>query len=455
MEFLSSLFYFLIVIGILVNIHEFGHFFAARLTGMRADIFSFGMGKRLFGFNTRTGFTFGNLDDDFVYDGLTDYRFSLLPIGGYVKISGMVDESMDEGFIASEPQPYEFRSKNAFQKAFVLSAGVIMNFILAVFIYGFIMFSQGEKVVTETTIGYISQKSIAEKIGFEKGDQILAIGDKKITNWQEFLSGITLKNMDGVVNVGILRKNKTENIKVNADLVIKALSNKKDLGIDIGNQAIYFSEVLSLNVAGKAGMVKNDTIISVNNENIYSRLQFSDKIKSLKTKEMSVVYKRGNKLDSTKFKTGKDGLLGVYLASDYRGNIKDVNYGLVESASYGFTNSVDMINMIFSSISQIFKGNVDAKQALGGPIMIAKSSAQTAEMGWDSFLKFVAALSLSLALMNILPFPALDGGHLIIVIIEGLIRKELPIKVKMVIQQIGVVILLLLMVLIFYMDLTR
>jgi regulator of sigma E protease len=362
---------------------------------------------------------------------------------------------MDEGFIASEPQPYEFRSKNAFQKAFVLSAGVIMNFILAVFIYGFIMFSQGEKVVTETTIGYISQKSIAEKIGFEKGDQILAIGDKKITNWQEFLSGITLKNMDGVVNVGILRNNKTENIKVNADLVIKALSNKKDLGIDIGNQAIYFSEVLSLNVAGKAGMVKNDTIISVNNENIYSRLQFSDKIKSLKTKEMSVVYKRGNKLDSTKFKTGKDGLLGVYLASDYRGNIKDVNYGLVESASYGFTNSVDMINMIFSSISQIFKGNVDAKQALGGPIMIAKSSAQTAEMGWDSFLKFVAALSLSLALMNILPFPALDGGHLIIVIIEGLIRKELPIKVKMVIQQIGVVILLLLMVLIFYMDLTR
>lgn len=455
MEFLSSLFYFLIVIGILVNIHELGHFFAARLTGMRADIFSFGMGKRLFGYNTRTGFTFGNLDEDFEYDGLTDYRFSLLPIGGYVKIAGMVDESMDNEFVHTEPQPWEFRSKNAFQKAFVLSAGVIMNFILAVAIYGIIIFSSGDQVINSTKIGYISKNSLAEKMGFKSGDEILSIGDKKISNWNEVVQGLTIKNVEGNQTVSVKRNGENVNIEIGEGKIVKALANKQELGIDLGMQKIYFSEVLSLNAAGKAGLQKNDTVLSVNNEIIFSRNQLTDIVKANKQKPMNFVYIRNKKIDSTIVTTEKDGLLGVYLSSDFKGKITNKEYGIIEAGSYGFNHSVEMINMIFSSISQIFKGNVDAKQAIGGPIMIAKSSAQTAEMGWSSFLKFVAALSLSLALMNILPFPALDGGHLIIVIIEGLIRRELPVKAKMIVQQIGVVILLILMVAIFYLDLTR
>lgn len=455
MEFLSSLFYFLIVIGILVNIHELGHFFAARLTGMRADIFSFGMGKRLFGYNTRTGFTFGNLDEDFAFDGLTDYRFSLLPIGGYVKIAGMVDESMDNDFVNSTPQPWEFRSKNALQKAFVLSAGVIMNFILAVAIYGTIIFSSGDQVINSTKIGYISKNSLAEKIGFQSGDEIKSIGDKKISNWNEVLQGLTVKNVEGNQTVVVNRNGENVKLTIAEGKIVKALSNKQELGIDLGQQKVFFSEVLSLNAAGKAGLQKNDTIKLINNQEIYSRNQVTDIVKANKQKPMSFVYSRKGKLDSTTVTTEKDGLLGVYLSTDFIGKITTKEYGVVEATTYGFNHSVEMINMIFSSISQIFKGNVDAKQAIGGPIMIAKSSAQTAEMGWSSFLKFVAALSLSLALMNILPFPALDGGHLIIVIIEGIIRRELPIKVKMIIQQIGVVILLLLMVAIFYLDLTR
>src|SRR5690606_20370944 len=138
MEFLNSLFYFIIVIGILVFIHEWGHFIAARLTGMRAEVFSIGMGKRLFGWNRINGFTKGDLPKDWNGGNHTDYRVSLLPIGGYVKISGMVDEGMDNDLGETEPKEYEFRSKNALQKAFVLSAGVIMNFLLAVLIFSWI-----------------------------------------------------------------------------------------------------------------------------------------------------------------------------------------------------------------------------------------------------------------------------------------------------------------------------
>ncbi|MFI5237797.1 MAG: site-2 protease family protein, partial [Ignavibacteriales bacterium] len=119
--------YFAITIGILVFIHELGHFLAAKLTGMRADVFAIGFGKRLFGYNKKTGFTFGELPKDFDGEGNTDYRLSLLPLGGYVKIAGMVDESFDTKFTASEPQPFEFRSKNFWQKSFVITAGVAMN----------------------------------------------------------------------------------------------------------------------------------------------------------------------------------------------------------------------------------------------------------------------------------------------------------------------------------------
>src|SRR5210317_2434977 len=132
MEFFNSLFYFIIVLGVLVFIHELGHFLAARLSGMRAEIFSIGMGKRLFGWNKITGFTTGNLPKEWDGGDNTDYRLSLLPIGGYVKISGMIDKGMNNDIIETEPKSYEFRSKGALKKAFVLSAGVIMNFLLAV-----------------------------------------------------------------------------------------------------------------------------------------------------------------------------------------------------------------------------------------------------------------------------------------------------------------------------------
>ncbi len=140
MELFNSVLYFVIVIAILVIFHEFGHFLAARLSKIRVDIFSIGMGPRLFGFNKVLGFTFGSLPKNFDLNGFCDYRVCLFPIGGYVKIAGMIDESMDKSFVNSPPQDYEFRSKGTLTKLFVISAGVLMNVLLAILIFYFDFF---------------------------------------------------------------------------------------------------------------------------------------------------------------------------------------------------------------------------------------------------------------------------------------------------------------------------
>ena len=165
--------YFAITIGILVFVHEFGHFAAAKLCGMRADIFAIGFGKRLFGWNKLTGFTFGELPKDFDGQGNTDYRLSLLPLGGYVKIAGMVDESFDTKFANEIPQPYEFRARPVWQKVIVISAGVAMNLLLAWAIFWGANFFQGKQITKTTSIAYVEPNSAADSSGFKSSDQII------------------------------------------------------------------------------------------------------------------------------------------------------------------------------------------------------------------------------------------------------------------------------------------
>jgi len=193
--------YFAITIGILVFVHEFGHFAAAKLSGMRADVFAIGFGKRLFGWNKITGFTFGELPKDFNGQGHTDYRLALLPLGGYVKIAGMVDESFDTEFANKEPEPWEFRSKPTYKKIFVITAGVLMNLLLALIIFWGANFFQGKQVVETTSIGYVEPGSAADSLGFKSGDKILAVNDKKIDNWTEFDSEMVINIMGKDVDV--------------------------------------------------------------------------------------------------------------------------------------------------------------------------------------------------------------------------------------------------------------
>ncbi len=455
MEFLSNLFYFILVLGILVLVHEFGHFIAARLVGMRAEVFSIGMGPRLFGYHKRLGFTFGSVPKDFEYDDNTEYRVSILPIGGYVKIAGMIDESMDKDFINQEPQPWEFRSKKSWQKFLVLVAGVVMNFVLAVVIFGGIAFFQGQTLLKTTTIGAVAPGSLAEEIGFKPDDKIIKINYEDIGSWNEAIEYLTFKQMGKVKQIIVLRNNQQITLNGDGKKIIRAIADKKPLGLEPYGIRVVLQMVETLKPAGQAGLKKNDTIISLNETKIFGPAQFSSLIRENKQKEIVLKYKRLDSIYTVSLVPNEDGKIGVMLGGAVVGKTERITFNIFEAAYIGFNESINSIFLFFNSMGQIFNGNLSVKESVGGPIMIAQQASQQAELGVTSFLNFIALLSVTLAIINILPLPALDGGHLVFIVIEAILKREIKPKVKIAIQQSGIVLLLLLMAFVIYNDITR
>lgn len=452
MELLSSVIYFIIVIGILVAIHEFGHFIAARMTGMRAEVFSIGMGKRLFGWNKINGFTLGNLSDSVVLGDHTDYRIAVFPIGGYVKISGMIDESFDSDFQGSQPQPYEFRSKNALQKIFVLSAGVIMNILLAIIVFAGIAYFQGKSEFATTTVGNIDAGTIAEQIGLKEGDKVIAVNNSEVKTWSDFLNKITLKEFGNKLDIALVRDNSNINLSVDGARIIKALSSKQPLGINPGGIKISIEDISANSPAQKTGLLKGDTILAIDGVQISSLSAMQDNLKGKESQIIAIQWKRGNQILSDSLMTNEKGMIGIRMGF---GPIMSVEYSLFESIIIGFEESYNSFMLLIKSIKQIFVGNLSFKETIGGPIMIMDMAGEQASRGFSSFLNFLALLSISLAFMNILPFPALDGGHIVFAVIEGVLRREVSVKIKMAFQQGGVILLLLFMAFVLFNDVTR
>jgi regulator of sigma E protease len=451
---------FIAVLGIIVTLHEFGHFAAARLCGMRADVFALGMGMRLLGWNKITGFTFGKLPETWDGGGHTDYRLCLLPIGGYVKIIGMIDESMDTTQLKSEPQPYEFRSKNALQKAFVISAGVIMNFILAITVFFSLALFNGKEIHPITTIGYVEKSSVAEKFGFRAGDKILKVGTESVSSWEDALSEITIKDLGANRTVVVEREGRTQTLTTNGSEIINAITNKKDFGLLPLGVKILIAQVEPAMPALKAGLQANDTLISINNELIKGADQFMGIIASNGNKPLEFAFKRGNdEKHATVYPTFDDGQkryrVGIVPAILLQGDIVHRSFSFGESVSFGWNETVRQVSGFFGIIGKIFGGSVSFKNTIGGPIQIMRAAGKVAELGFSSFMNLVAMLSVSIAVLNILPIPALDGGHLVFIIIEAIIRREVPIKVKMAVQQVGMFLLLALMVVVLYNDIVR
>ena len=338
-----------------------------------------------------------------------------------------------------------------------------MNFILAVVIFGGIKYFQGDYKTLTNEIAYVYNDSFASKIGLMTNDKILKINGNKTGTWEDMMFGLSLDNFGNNLNIEILRDSSKKQISVNKEQITKLITNNKKmeagfnqaLGIDPANCVVVVTEVLSLEPAGRAGLQKNDTLLSINEDMITSSSQLVDLINK-NTGTLTLKFKRDNRLLNT-FVTPDPttNKIGVYTATIYIGDRLHIDYGLLESTKLGFNQSVELVNLIVTSFTEIFKGNIEFSSAVGGPIMIAKQSAKTAEMGFMSFLVFIANLSISLALINILPIPALDGGHLIVVIIEGIIRRELPTKAKVIIQNIGMILLFAFLIFVVYKDIMR
>jgi len=433
MTILITIFYFIVTIGILVLVHELGHFLAAKFFKMRVDTFSLGFPPRAFGKKI----------------GETDYCVSWIPIGGYVKIAGMIDESFDTEFLNKEPQPWEFRSKPKWQRAIVLSAGVLMNVLLAIVIFWGIIFYQGKTIHPTTEIGYITPNSSAAKAGFHVGDQILSINDHPMKQWDEIETTLYTESVTKDLTVRIQRSGADNTILIRRSELSDFTEER--FGILPSGLVPVVVLVEHGKPAEQIGLQPGDTLLAVNEMSIgYGSLQ--ETIRANAGKEILLSWVRGEQKMSARVTPTAEGRIGISLEVAYRGPVVHEQYSLIKALPIGIGELKTTSVLFVSNMYQIIAGKASLSKSVGGPIKIAQMAKRSADNGILEFFGFIALLSISLAMLNILPFPALDGGHLAFLAYEAIFRREVPNKVKIVIQQAGFILLLVFMAFVIYND---
>lgn len=431
------IFYTAITLGILVFVHELGHFLAAKFTGMRVDRFSIGFPPRAFGKKI----------------GDTDYCISWLPLGGYVKIAGMVDESMDTDFANTPPQPWEFRARPMWARITVICAGVVMNVLLAVAIFSMIHSLRGKDSMDTTRIGYVSAGSASSEAGLRGGDSVVSVNGSPVSSWEELQQQVYIENMGRELSLVVHRGGTETSVTIRRPASPEF--SMENLGFHIGHSVSFIQTVQGGMPAEAAGLLAGDTLVALASVPIESRQQIFDILRSNPGKPVDVQWKRGPRLMSGSVPVNDSGKIGVGLMSVYQGPLRHTDYSLGEAISEGVSEAGETVRLFALTMKKIVVGEASVQQSFGGPIAIAQLATQSAEYGLLAFLWFMAQLSMSLAILNILPIPALDGGHLVLLIIEKLIRREIPHKIKIAVQQVGFILLLAFMAFVIYNDISR
>ncbi|HTY37687.1 MAG TPA: RIP metalloprotease RseP [Bacteroidota bacterium] len=436
MDFFPTLFYFLVVIGILVLVHELGHFLAAKFFGMRVDRFSIGFPPRAFGKKI----------------GDTDYCVSWIPIGGYVKIAGMVDESFDTEFLNEDPKPWEFRAKPIWQRLIVICAGVIMNILLAVVIFWGIIIYQGKTVKPVTQIDHVTAESPAAKAGFLAGDIVVSVNGESVTYWEDVENLLYSDALSGNLVVQLTRGGEPTTLKIGRPLTSEILEN--GLGLYPAGIVALVGSVESGKPADQAGLKAGDIILEMGDQKV-SFHSLPEIVKRYAGKGITLKWKRDGEMKEAQIVPTAEGKIGVGFTPLYNGPHANIHYSPLAALPEGIRDAWNMSWMNLKSIYQIFVGRVSLSKSVAGPIMIAKMATRSAETGIINFLGFMALLSMNLAILNLFPFPALDGGHAMFLIYEGIFRREIPAKVKIAFQQVGFVLLLVFMAFVLYNDIIR
>ncbi len=457
-ELMTTIGIFIGALIILVFVHELGHFVAAKFFGMRVERFSVGFPPRIWGFQR----------------GETDYCLGATPLGGYVKISGMIDESMDTEHLDKEPEPWEFRSKPVWQRIITIIAGVIFNMILAVFIFAGMGMASGEYQIPNESVNgiFIADSSLAARAGFETGDKLLAVNGEQVENFEEFFTPTKLTASE--LNYTVIRNGQRVEITMPAGF----LDELNDDGF-IGPRQILpsqISSVISGSPAEEAGLQSGDKIVAVNGDSINYFLGLVAKIESSEgsllltiERERSQEVEEMETFENQNLQQGRqnstqlrievmpeDGTLGIAAQAYDLFNVQHIQYGFIESIGYGIDKTSETFTGIIQGFQKLFSGDISVRQNLGGPVAIANITQEATDRGgWLGFWSITAFLSVTLAIMNILPIPALDGGHLMFLIYEGITRREPSEKVRMALQQIGFVIIIGLFILVTFNDILR
>jgi len=424
---------FAFVLGVLVFVHELGHFLAAKRVGIRVLKFQLGFNPTIVSFRR----------------GDTEYSLGALPFGGYVKMAG---ESADEERTGKDD---EFLSKTKWQRFQVLVMGPVMNLLLAFVLSAIVLYHGAEIGAYEDqppVVGVVATGSPAAKADIRPGDRIVSVADHRVDTWDQFFVAVSTRP-NREVSIALLRNGLDITRKVTPGST--TTEGRFEVG-DIGVMPNTHPHLLSItpgDPGDRAGLKTGDVVLAINGEPIVFSSQLRDAIAKHPQETITISILRNGSpmtMTATPMRSGKIGRLGVGIGDE----TKSIKPTAVEAVSMSAKKNVELAGMIGQTVWGLITRQI-SKSQLMGPIAIAQLSGESAQLGWIALFSLMASISLNLGLLNLLPIPVLDGGHILIMAVEGVARRDLSIRVKEKMLLAGFVVLMMLMVTVIYNDLTR
>ena len=435
MEILIKATQFILSLSLLIVLHELGHFIPAKLFKTKVEKFYLFFDYKFSLFKKKIGDTV--------------YGIGWIPLGGYVKISGMIDESMDTEQMALPPQPWEFRSKPAWQRLIIMLGGVIVNFVLGIVIYICLMYAYGEKFLPNESLkdGIWVQDQLGKDLGLQTGDKILSVDGQQIQKFRELPLEFINGNNYTVERNGV----KVEKV-IPVDFISKLIDRGKNAGSFISYRKPFIIAGLqkdSLNAG--ANILKKDIITAINGQKIKYYDQAKPILQSLKGQDITVTLKRNKEVLNVPVKVSEYGNLGVSWGAVSLPDLEKLGYYELAEKSYSFgeaipagtTKAWTTLTNYIKQMKKVFNPSTGAYKGLGGFISIG--SVFPAEFSWQSFWNITAFLSIMLGFMNLLPIPALDGGHVVFTLWEMITGKKPGDKFLEYAQLTGFVLLIILL----------
>lgn len=437
---LIQLFQFILSISILVILHELGHFVPAKLFKTKVEKFYLFFDPWFSLFKTKIGGT--------------EYGIGWLPFGGYVKIAGMVDESMDTEQLKKPAEPWEFRSKPAWQRLIIMMGGVTVNFFLAWLIYSSLSYFKGETFHENTKFeNGVAVSEAGKKMGLENGDKILKIDGKPAERMETSTINMLFAN-----EATVLRNGKEVTFPVNEDGVAAVLAENEAKLYFSPRFEVVVDSLLPKGSAQAAGMIKGDKIVGINGKPVRFFDELGNELSRYKNQNVVLDIERNNMPQKIDIKVDEKGKLGfsndmAVAQKEFEKSQVTKHYTLLEAIPRGLTRTIDVLTMQIKQFKIIFNTKTEGYKKVSGPIGIIKQMPET--INWEFFWSFTAMFSVWLAFLNLIPIPGLDGGHVVFTLWEMITGKPVPQKVLENAQMIGVVFLLGLMILIFGNDIVK
>lgn len=412
-------------LSILVGLHELGHLAAAKMFGMRVEKYFIGFPPKIWS----------------IQKGETEYGIGAIPLGGFVKISGMIDESMDTDQMSKDPEPWEFRSKPAWQRLVVMLGGIIVNVIVGVIIFVAISYKNGDKFLSKEEVNRygIVAGELAQEIGLRTGDKIVEVNGKDFTNFDDAVSSDVFLGSNSYYTID--RNSNQVDIDI-PNSFIEKLSEPEQRGNFIRPaEPFTVGELIPGMPAQEAGIKTGDRITAINGKSITFFHELQQSLDSLKGQTVAFSIQEGSAVKTLNVEITPEGTIGFYPKSEL--NFTTVEYSLGEAAAVGTAEAFGVVYNNIKGFGKIFRGEVSASKALSGPIGIARMFGGVWD--WGRFWFLTGLLSMVLAFMNALPIPALDGGHSVILLYEIVSGRKPSDAFLEGAQKVGMVLLLGLM----------